>query len=194
METGIFTAFSKKVISSIIALGSMFYSTIDGVTPNMNIPDVTYKNDHVLVSTMITDCFTDELDQIFHSGNAIPIYFLIELYKDGANKPDSVNTFFKTIQYSPIGDDFAVYNSILDESNKSLNFEQAKVSLTQVRNYRVCSSDDIVDNEEYNVKITAWLDKIQLDGMEEELNLINYWNSIKPESISPIFSRSGFQI
>ena len=58
MENGIYAAFSKKVISTIIAVGSMFYSTIDGVTPNMNILELQYKNDYVLVSTMIENCYT----------------------------------------------------------------------------------------------------------------------------------------
>ena len=57
METGIFAAFSKKVISAIIAVGSMFYSTINGVTPNMLTPDLQYKNDNIFVTTTIENCY-----------------------------------------------------------------------------------------------------------------------------------------
>ncbi len=52
METGIFAAFSKKVISAIIAVGSMFYSTINGITPSMLIPDLQYKNDNIFLNTV----------------------------------------------------------------------------------------------------------------------------------------------
>ncbi len=83
METGIFAAFSKKVINTIIAVGSMFYSTIDGVTPVMNTPEIQYKNDYIYISTTIENCYTEDLSQIFYSGNMIPIYFSVDLYKVG---------------------------------------------------------------------------------------------------------------
>lgn len=194
METGIFAAFSKKVISTIIAVGSMFYSTIDGVTPTMNTPELQYKNDYVLVSTTIENCYTEELDQIFYSGNLIPIYFAVELYKDGRKDPDSTNTFYHALQYSPLGDDFTIYYSERNETISSLNLDQAKVLFPRVTNYRVTSSNNINDEIPYYIKITAWLNKIRFEGMEEELNLLYYWNSIKPNNKSAPFTKSDFQI
>lgn len=194
METGIFAAFSKKVISTIIAVGSMFYSTIDGVTPNMNIPELQYKNDYVLVSTMIENCYTEEFDQIFYSGNLIPIYFAVELYQEGKKKPDSTYTFYHSLQYSPIGNDFTIYYSEQDKTTSSLNINQVKQLFPRVTNYRVTSSNNITDDIYYYLKITAWLGKIHLEGMEEELNLLYYWNSIKPNSKSKLFTKSDFQI
>ncbi|MCK4904102.1 MAG: DUF4390 domain-containing protein [Candidatus Marinimicrobia bacterium] len=194
METGIFAAFSKKVISTIIAVGSMFYSTIDGVTPSMNTPELQYKNDYIFVSATIENCYTDELDQIFYSGNLIPIYFVAELYQEGIKSPDSTFTFYHTLQYSHIGNDFTIYYSERDETISSLNMDQAKILFPRITSYRVTSSDDISNNIDYYLKITAWLDKIHLEGMEEELNLLYYWNSIKPNSKSAPFTKSDFQI
>ncbi|MCK4904037.1 MAG: DUF4390 domain-containing protein [Candidatus Marinimicrobia bacterium] len=194
METGIFAAFSKKVISTIIAVGSMFYSTIDGVTPNINALELQYKNDYVLVSTMIENCYTEELDQIFYSGNLISLYFAVELYQEGEKKPDSTYTFYHSLRYSPIGNDFTIYYSEQDKITSSLNINQVKLLFPLVTNYRVTSANNINDNTNYYFKITAWLDKIRLEGMEEELNLLYYWNSIKPNSKSDPFTKSDFQI
>lgn len=194
METGIIAAFSKKVISTIIAVGSMFYSTIDGVTPKMSALELHYKNDYVLVSTMIENCYTSEFDQIFYSGNVIPIYFAVELYKDGRKDPDSTNTFYHALQYSPLGDNFTIYYSERNETISSLNLNQAKALFPRITNYRVTSSNNINDNINYYLKITAWLNKIRFEGMEEELNLLYYWNSIKPNNKSAPFTKSDFQI
>ena len=194
MDTGIFAAFSKKVISAVIAVGSMFYSTIDGVTPNMTLPGISYKNDFVFISTTIENCYTEDLEQIFHSGNSIPIYYSIELYREGIKEPDSVNTFYHTIQYSPIGNDFSIYFSERDEILRSLSLNQAKELLPSINNYRVTSAEDIDSNSNYYIKVTAWLDKISVEGMEEKLNLTYYWNSLNPDCISEIFSKSDFQI
>lgn len=194
MEPGILATFSKKVISTIIAVGSMFYSTIDGVTPSINIPDLQYKNDYVLVSTTIENCYTKELDQIFYSGNLISMYFTVELYQESTKSVDTTYTFYHTLQYSPIGNDFSIYFSERDEIISSLNMDQAKILFPRVTSYQVISSDDIGENINYYVKITAWLDKIQLEGMEDELNLLYYWNSIQPNSKSTQFTKSDFQI
>ena len=194
MEPGILATFSKKVISTIIAVGSMFYSTIDGVTPSINIPDLQDKNDYVLVSTTIENCYTKELDQIFYSGNLISMYFTVELYQESTKSADTTYTFYHTLQYSPIGNDFSIYFSERDEIISSLNMDQAKILFPRITNYRVISSDDIGENINYYVKITAWLDKIQLEGMEDELNLLYYWNSIQPNSKSTQFTKSDFQI
>ncbi|NHZ86596.1 MAG: hypothetical protein GWP19_12075, partial [Planctomycetia bacterium] len=102
--------------------------------------------------------------------------------------------FYHALQYSFIGNDFAIYYSERDETIRSLNLDQAKVLFPRVMNYRVISSNNINDNINYYFKITAWLDKIHLKGMEEELNLLYYWNSIKPNSKSTLFTKSDFQI
>ena len=194
METGIFAAFSKKVISTIIAVGSMFYSTIDGVTPSMSTPELQYRNDNIYVSTTIENCNTEDLDQIFYSGNLIPMYFSVELYQEGEKNPDSTYTFYHSLQYSPIGKDFTIYYSEQNKITSSLNISQVKHLIPRVTNYQVTSANNINDNINYYFKVTAWLDKIQLEGMEEELNLLYYWNSIKPTNKSALFTKSDFQI
>ena len=194
METGFLAAFSKKVISTIIAVGSMFYSTINGVTPTMNTPEIQYKNDFIYISTTIENCYTEDLNQIFYSGNMIPIYFSVELYRDGKKEPDSTYTFYHALQYSPIGDDFTIFYSERNKTVSSLNLDQAKEILPRIVNYPTTSSDYIDDNVNYYITITAWLEKIQFEGMEEELNLSYYWNSIKPNNKTEQFSKSDFQI
>jgi hypothetical protein len=194
METGIFAAFSKKVISTIIAVGSMFYSTIDGVTPVMKTPEIQYKNDYIYISTTIENCYTEDLSQIFYSGNMIPIYFSVDLYKVGQKDPDSTYTFYHALQYSPIAEEFTIYYSERNETISSLNLDQAKEILPRIINYPTTSSSNIDDNINYFITVTAWLDKVQFEGMEEKLNLLYYWNSIKPNSKTVHFSKSDFQI
>ena len=194
MDTGIFAAFSKKVISTIIAVGSMFYSTIDGVTPIMNTPEVHYKNEYIFISTTIENCYTEDLNQIFYSGNMIPIYFSVDLYRAGKKDPDSTFTFYHALQYSPIGDDFTIFFSERNETVPSLNLEQAKELLPRIVNYPTTSSGKIDNNKNCYISVTAWLDKIQFEGMGEELNLLYYWNSIKPNNKTVQFSKSDFQV
>lgn len=193
METGLFATFSKKVISSIIAIGSMFYSTIDGVTPNMEIVDSFFKNDYLIVNTVITNCYTEELDQILASGNKIPINFEVGLYREKGKMPDSTFSFFHVLQFSPIDNNYSVFLSEKNEYVYSLNQQQAKTLFTSVVNQPIFSSKDIDAGQNYYVEITTWLDKIHLKGMEEELNLIFYWNSIKPKAKTVLFKKSNFQ-
>ncbi len=194
METGIFAAFSKKVVSTIIAVGSMFYSTIDGTTPSMSAPTLNYKNDNIYASAVIDNCFTEDLDQILHSGNVIPMYFSVELYQQGAKSPDSTFNFYHALKYSPIGNEFSIYLSEHKESISGLSLDQVKALFPRVKDFRIFSSKDIKEDAYYYIKITSWLDKINLEGLEEELNLLFYWNSIKPNNISTLFTKSDFQL
>ena len=193
METGLFSAFSKKVISSIIAIGSMFYSTIDGVTPEMSIEDLYFRNDHLVVNTILTNCFTEELEQIFASGNKIPVNFDVELFSGNNKLPDSTYSFFHLLQFSPIDNNYAVFLSEKNEYIYSLNLEQAKAIFTSIIEHDLISVNELESNTSYHIKITAWLDKIHMRGMEEELNLLFYWNSIKPSISTEMFTKSDFQ-
>lgn len=193
METGFFAAFSKKVISTVIAVGSIFYSTIEGVIPEMTMTEMYFEGDHCYVSTIITNCYTEELDQILSSGNEIPIHFDVELYQENDREPDSTFSFFHLLKFSPIENNYKVYLSERNEAIHGLTLEQAKTLFTGIHNYRLLSSRELDPGKEYKLEITAWLDKIHLQGMEEELNLIFYWNSIKPSITTPMFTKSDFQ-
>jgi hypothetical protein len=124
----------------------------------------------------------------------IPIYFSVDLYQEGKKDPDSTYTFYHALQYSPIGDDFTIFFSERNETVPSLNLEQAKELLPRIVNYPTTSSGKIDDNKNYYISVTAWLDKIQFEGMGEELNLLYYWNSIKPNNKTVQFSKSDFQV
>ena len=193
METGLFSAFSKKVISSIIAIGSMFYSTIDGVTPTMSINDLYFSNEHLVINTVMTNCYTEELDQILASGNKIPVNFDVDLYSGNNRLPDTTYSFFHILQFSPIDKNYSVFLSEKNEFIYSLNIEQAKILFTSLTDLEILSSNDLNSQHSYHIKITAWLDKIHLRGMEEDLNLNFYWNSIKPSVNTPVFRKSDFQ-
>ena len=71
--------------------------------------------------------------------------------------------------------------------------EQAKVLFPQIYRHNILSVEHLKNNGNFYLQLTAWLDKIQIEGLEEELNLLYYWNSIKPNSKSAIFSRYNFQ-
>ena len=193
METGLFSAFSKKVISSIIAIGSMFYSTIDGVTPEMSINDLYFDNEHLVINTVMTNCYTEELEQILASGNKIPVNFDVDLYSGNSRLPDSTYSFVHILQFSPIDKNYSIYLSEKNEYIYSLNLEQAKKLFTSLVEVEIISSNDLISRIPYHIEITAWLDKIHMQGMDEDLNLLFYWNSIKPNVETPAFNKSDFQ-
>jgi len=193
METGLFSAFSKKVISSIIAIGSMFYSTIDGVTPTMSINDLYFSNEQLVINTVMTNCYTEELEQILASGNKIPVNFNVDLYSGSNRLPDTTYSFFHILQFSPIDKNYSVFLSEKNEHIYSLNIDQAKILFTSLIDQEIISSSDLDSQTSYHIKITTWLDKIHLRGMEEDLNLNFYWNSIKPSITTPKFRKSNFQ-
>lgn len=193
MEPSVFSLLSKKIVTAVISIGSLFYSTIPGI--NASIGDIELKNkgDQLVISSHLENCYTEELDQIFKSGKEIKIYFLAQLINSQKKKSIKDSTFYHSIRYTVLDDVFEVYHSESQQYFNNLYLQQAKTILSEIERYPVFSAEKLEEKTLYHIKITAWMGKIQLAGMDEPLNLMYYWNSIKPSSESNPFTNSIFE-
>lgn len=194
MDQDLFTLLFQKTITSIIAIGSLFYSTIDGVNAAFDPVSLIPEGRQVYVSTRLINCYSEDLDRIFHSGQQIDIYFRIELLEKGPRDvPVHTEEFYHSVQYYPLDDEFSVYKSSTNEYLDHLDLAQAKENLAQINGYPVSTGRRIASGKQYTFRVTAWMDKIQVQGMEEPLNLMFYWSSLKPTRESEIFNRKWIQ-
>ncbi len=188
MEPGIFTSLFQKTINTVVAVGSLFYSTIDGVQAGFSNLEVDVSQNIVVVSTQLIDCYSDGLDQIFKSGERITIYYKLELVSDQNNKPIYEKEIRHSIRYSLLEKTYDVYKSEIETVLIGLDFIRAKNELSQIIAIPTIDVAQLESNIGYHFRITAWMDNIQLQGMEKPLNLMYYWSSIRPVYESPKFS------
>lgn len=187
MEPGIFTNLFQNTINTVIAIGSFFYSTIDGVRADFSHMDVDVSNNIIIVSTQLTNCYSDGLDQIFRSGEQVTIHYKLELYSDQNNQPIYQNDFSHSIRYSLLEKNYNIYKSEIETVLIGLDLIRAKIEMSQIITIPTIEVAQLESNFDYHFRITAWLDDIQLQGMDKPLNLMYYWSSIRPVNESSKF-------
>jgi hypothetical protein len=192
MEPSLFSVLTKKIITTIISVGSLFYSTIPGVNARLSDIQLTARGEQLLISARLENCFSAGLDQIFRSGKEIKIHFRAELVNARNNKTVLDTTFYHSIRYSVLDDVFDVFYSESDLVYPNLYLDQAKALLTEIKAFGITTTDHISPDNFYLIRLEAWLDKMKFQGMEEPLNLMFYWNSIRPSSRSTFFDLNLF--
>ncbi len=172
----------------------MFYSTIDGVHANFGGVDVHSDGKQVLVTTYLENCFTDDFDRLFSSGKRIYFHYRIDIIDAADNSIVQSKELFNAISYSHLDNIYEVYRSHQETLTSNLQIRRAKFLLASLPDVPVLSLEYLDGEKIYLVKISAWLDRIKLEGMEEPLNLMFYWNSIRPEIISRPFTLDALNL
>jgi len=188
-----FDSLSKSVITGIITLGSMFQSTIYGVNAEFSSLDVYAKGGTIYVTSSLDNCFSPDLDEIFHTGQPIRIHYRIQMFSADLEIPFFQQNVFRELRYDLLDHYYFVQNSEDEESIRCETLVNAKERLSIVDGFALLSRDLLNDGEQYYVKITAYMDKIYLPEMDQEINLMHYWNKIRPEFQTEVFTADIFK-
>ena len=81
---GIFGELTRQIITGIISISSVFVSTISGVNPEFNSPQLKIEGKTIYISTQLINYSTKELDNIFNSGIPVIINFIIEIHANNS--------------------------------------------------------------------------------------------------------------
>ena len=82
---------------------------------------------------------------------------------------------------------YYLVNSENPKLEKFFTIEAAKDTYISVRDMVVVNTADLAADQEYFLKVTAFLDPIKLDDMSESVNLMLRWASVKPTIVSEKF-------
>ena len=189
MEPSLFSLLVKRITSTIIAIGSLFYSTINGVNAEFDNVNLSASGGHLFISARLTSCFSEELDRIFQSGQEIKIHYLIQVFESGVKTPIYETAFYNSITYSLVDQIYGVYSSEKSLRMEAVNIQRAKEFLSNIENKVVLSEDQIRDGKKYFIKLSSFMGEIQLPGMEGKLNLMFYWNSLRPTHKTDLFDK-----
>ncbi|MFQ6615239.1 MAG: DUF4390 domain-containing protein [Fidelibacterota bacterium] len=184
---------SRKIVSTVIAIGSLFYSSIPGVVAEFDDLTLETHGDELVLSTRLVNCFSDDLDTILRSGEEIRIIFQVEVLDTDDQVAVHKTTLYHAVIYSLIDRSYGVFRSNTQEHRTGLSLEQAKTMLSNLEEVGVVVASELAFGVDYAVRVTAHLGKVALPGTEEELNLMYYWSSIRPTATSEPFSRDSFR-
>jgi len=139
------------------------------------------KQDYLLISFRVTDCFTEKMIQAIKNGVNTRFVYRIRLYKVRKWWKDKKIADIKvshTIHYDSIK---KVYNLKLSEGNPKeipvKDLEEAKKILAQISNLKVIDIKELKREERYQIRVKAELDKIRLPlHLHYVLFFLSLWN------------------
>ncbi len=168
----------------------MFFSSISGINAEFQPLDLETKGGYLQVSTELDPCFTEEFDRIILTGYPVRFEFTASVYEKGSNRAVYETKFYHEIRHHLLDRTFTVYLSESDLTIETETLEKAKDLMRIVNKVPTAPSEIFETGKIYYLKINAGLNKIYMENIKKEVNLIFYWNGIRPEKASSEFTRS----
>ncbi|MBC8214659.1 MAG: DUF4390 domain-containing protein [Candidatus Marinimicrobia bacterium] len=192
MEGGIFTELARTITGSIIAIGSMFFSYINGVEPYFESPSFSVEHNQMLVSVNLQNWFTDELDDIFSSGKPIRMHFTANIIEQNSGKTIQSTDFFHTVKYHILDDYFEVSRSEIGEKTQIHTIQEMHRIMSKIERAPIFDDDLAKTDVLYQLKMSVQLPKIKIGGREKQFDLMPFWKNKKPYFFSQQFDNLVF--
>ncbi len=175
--------------ASVIAVTQLFLSTVVTSNPWFEGLDLQYQGakHEIVCSTKLADSFTETLDDVLLSGQNITLHFKFELFATGESKPLQRKEIVNGFRFDKDTEIYYLVNSEDHKLEKFFTVEAAKDTYITVRNLVVVNTADLSSDQEYFLRVTAYLDPIKMDDISESVNLMLRWASVKPTIVSDKF-------
>lgn len=175
--------------ASLVAVTQIFLSAV--ITSNPWFAFLEIQNDdmgrEVICSTRLESSFTETLDEVLLSGQNITLHFIFEFFEAGQAAPLKTMKVVNGFRFDKEADIYYLYSSQNKKLDKYFTLEAAKNAYISAVNVRVIDTDDLDQNSEYFVRVSAFLDPIQMDDVGKSVNLMLRWASVKPTIASEKF-------
>jgi len=175
--------------ASIIAVTQIFLSTVITSNPWFENLDLQYfgTKHEIVCNTKLAASFTETLDDVLLSGENITLHFRFELFKSGGVTAVQSKEIVNGFRYDGESDVYYLVNSESKKLEKYFTIEAAKDSYITVSNLVVAHTENLDADQEYFIKVSAYLDPIILENMSGSVNLMMRWASVKPMILSEKF-------
>ncbi len=175
--------------ASLIAVTQLFLSSVVTTNPWFEGLDLQYSGvkHEIVCNTKLADSFTETLDDVLLSGENITLHFRFELFVPGEAAPLQMKEVVNGFRFDKETESYYLLNSETRELERFFTIEAAKDTYISVSNLVIVNTEALSGEQEYFVKVTAFLDPIKLDDMSESVNLMLRWASVKPTIVSDKF-------
>ncbi|MCF7808414.1 MAG: DUF4390 domain-containing protein [Candidatus Marinimicrobia bacterium] len=184
-----FEFLSQTFNASVLAVTQLFLSTVVSSNPWFEQLDIQYfgVKKQIVCNTRLTESFTESLDNVLLSGKSITLHFKFDLMSTDSPNPIQSTEVINGLRYDSEQETFFLVNSVNPKVDRFFSIEEARSNYVSVQNLVVASTEDLGGEQEYFLRVTAFLDPVKMDDMGESVNLMLRWASIKPSIMSDKF-------
>jgi len=184
----------NRLITTILSLGTAVFTNIQGVNAEFTNGLIEQNGSRIVVSSDLSNCWTPEFDRILQSGQTVKITYRLELFTEGGLLPEAAQSIVHELRYSILDEAFTIRQSETEQLITARELGNAKILLSKLKRVDFFGLDDLAAGKTYYLQLSAHLNRITLPGMTEELNLMAYWNGIRPSYHSEPFSKADFSL
>jgi len=180
---------SDKLGAGALIISQLLLTAVVGTNPYFEDVNLEVKGDRLFCSAQLMEGFTPDLDLLLQSGDTVVIHFEVDLVKSSNDSIVAMADWQHHFTYSLLEDDFSIYRSEIDKTTKSFSLDEAKEIWVKIDKALFCRMRVMEDGEPYYLKITAFLEEMEMPGITDRINLMSFWNRIRPVHVSESFEK-----
>jgi len=170
-------------------VSQLLLTAVVGTEPYFQDVRLEVSGDRLFCSGRLVDSFTPDLDLLLESGDTVVINFEVDLVNVETDSVVAIAEWEHRFTYSILEDDYTVYRSENDKTTKIFNFEQAKDEWVRIENALFCRMRVMDDNRRYFLRISAFMNEMDMPGITKKINMMSFWNRIRPVHVSEPFEK-----
>jgi len=180
---------TDKVGAAVLAMSQLLLSNVAGTNPTFQQVHLEAQGREVVISTTLTNSFTEDLETMLLSGDTLIIRFEIDLLTVHGDSVVAMATWDHRFRYSLLEDRYRLYISETEDWSNLSTFAEAKDRWVSIRAAEFCDLEQLVPGQEYYLRMSAHMDNLRIPGLTDQLNLMDFWNRIRPSYVSPPFRK-----
>ena len=166
----------KKVLSGIITLTSLMFSSYDGNIAEFSKLLYSYQGNRIVLSSELTHSFDNDFEDFFYSGTKIIIWFNLKYTRIGDIPVEK--TFKHTVVYDVLSSQFEYFLEETDLNGITDSWDELIKVISNV-DYSIELSE--LEKGNYIVELSAEIEPIFYEEVKEEIDLMLLWGHRSPE-------------
>ena len=180
---------TAKLSAGALIVSQLLLTAVVGTDPYFQDVSLDVRGDRLFYSAVLAESFTPDMDVLLQSGDTVTIHFELDLVNTETNQVAAMANWDHQFIYSILEDEYTVHKSESRRTFHSYDFEEAKREWVLISDALFCRLEVMEDQHPYSLRISAYMDEMELPGMSEQVNLMAYWNRIRPVHISEPFMK-----
>ncbi len=180
---------ADKVGAGALFVSQLLLTAVIGTEPYFQDVRLEVSGDRLFCSGRLVESFTPDLDLLLQSGDTIVIHFEVDLLNAQNDSVVAIADWEHWFIYSLLEDDYTVYRSEHDKTIKIFDFSDAKAEWVQIEDALFCRMRVMENDERYYIRMSAFMDEMDMPGITKKINLMSFWNRIRPIHVSDSFEK-----
>ena len=184
-----FQFLADKLSAGALVVSQLLLTAVVGTNPYFQEVNLEVGGSRLLCSAQLMESFTPDLDMLLESGDTVVIHFEVDLVNAASDSVVALANWEHQFIYSLLEDEYSVYRSEDDRTIRSNSFAEARQEWVTINKARFCRMKVMEPDQQYFLRLSAYLDEMEMPGITNKVNLMSYWNRIRPVHTSEPFEK-----